>query len=187
MGTGRGNQEVLSEQRQNRGNLDPAPNYNTSCRRRLAYREAILISSGCCGEVLMGLTGGLCTEQLFQTLQSRVVFLAVKREGKGTGRGKCAPESPEPDSEMHKRTSFQICLITNAYFDYFGFATGVLSPTLLFVSERVIPNTQRDNQFSLKPVSVQLPHLFPTNKPEPFTGGKKRRKKEKIHKMFYYW
>lgn len=85
MGTGRGNQEVLSEQRQSRGNLDPAPNYNTSCQCCLAYREAILISSGCCGEVLMGLMGGLCTEQLFQTLQSRVVFLAVRREGKEKG------------------------------------------------------------------------------------------------------
>lgn len=83
MGTGRGNQEVLSEQRQNRGNLDPAPNYNTSCQRCLAYRKAILISSGCCGEVLIGLMGGLCTEELFQTLQSRLVFLAVKNEDKG--------------------------------------------------------------------------------------------------------
>lgn len=80
----------------------------------------------------MGLTGGLCTEQLFQTLQSRVVFLAVKREGKGKGREKCAQESPERDSQIHKRTSFQMCLITNAYFDYFCFATGALSPTLLF-------------------------------------------------------
>lgn len=93
MGTGRGNQEVLSEQRQNRGNLHPAPNYNTSCHCCLAYREAILISSGYSGEVLMGLMGVLCTEQLFQTLQSRVVFLAVKREGKGTG-GKMRTREP---------------------------------------------------------------------------------------------
>lgn len=54
MGTGRGDQEVLSEQRQNRGNLEHAPNYNTSCPQCLPYREAILISSGCCGEVLAG-------------------------------------------------------------------------------------------------------------------------------------
>lgn len=93
MGTGRGNQEVLSEQRQNRGNLNPAPNYNTSCQRRLAYREAILISSGCCGEGPMGLAGGLCTEQLFQTLQSGVVFPAVKRKGK-VKRGKMRTRQP---------------------------------------------------------------------------------------------
>lgn len=85
MGTGRGDPEVLSEQRQNRGNLNPAPNYNTSCQCCLVYREAILISTGCCGKVLMGLMGVLCTEQLFQTLQSRVVFLAVRREGKWKG------------------------------------------------------------------------------------------------------
>lgn len=83
MDTRRGNQEVLSEQRQNRGNFDPAPNYNTRCQHCLAGREAILISSDCCGEVLMGLMGGICTEQLFQTLQSRVVFLAVKTDVKG--------------------------------------------------------------------------------------------------------
>lgn len=55
----------------------------------------------------MGLMGGLRAEQLFQ---SGVVFLAVKREGKGKG-GKMHP-TVFGEIVSHKRTSFEICLIT---------------------------------------------------------------------------
>ena len=97
MGTGRGNQEILSEQRQNRGNL----NYNTTCQCCRAHRGAILISSGFCGGVLMGLWGGLCTEQVFQTLQSRAVFLSVKR-GHEEGKGNVHRRARGQNTETHK-------------------------------------------------------------------------------------
>lgn len=143
VGTGRGNQEVLSEQRQNRGNLHPAPNYNTSCQWRLAYTEAILISSGSCGEGLMSLMGGLCTEQLFHTLQSGVVFLVVKRKGKERRR-----KTDSGKIVRHKRTAFQVCLITSAMISWLIsiilwelIATSFLSPAAP-TQRRVIPNTQ---------------------------------------------
>lgn len=55
----------------------------------------------------MGLMGRLRAEQLFQ---SGVVFLAVKREGKGRG-GKMHP-TVFGEIVSHKRMSFQKCLIT---------------------------------------------------------------------------
>lgn len=85
MGTRRGNQEVLSEQRQNRGNLHHAPNYNRSRQHPPGLHRGHF---DICGSlVLMGLMGGLSAEQLFQTRQSRVVLLLfLKREGKREAR-----------------------------------------------------------------------------------------------------
>lgn len=165
MGTGRGDQGVLPEQRQNRGNLHHAPNYNTSCQHCLAYREAILISSGCRGEVLVGLMGGLCAEQLFQTLQSSVVFLAVKREGKREGKENVHKRVL---GETLKRTSSQTYLITIGSISIPASMIFVRTncTTVLFwvfFSSHSVYTVKTDTKyttgyhFSSKPASPQLP------------------------------
>lgn len=89
MGTGRGNQEVLSEQRQNRGNLDPfSPHPTPPLQPSLSLTNTItalhvsaalltehaLISFGCWVKILPGLIEVVCTKTAISNLQIKSCF-----------------------------------------------------------------------------------------------------------------
>lgn len=154
VGTGWGNQEVVSEQRQNRGNLNHNPNYSTSCQHSRAYSEAILISPS--KTVLVCLLGGHCPGQLLQSLQSRCVFfLAVKREKKRETRKKmkenerkCAKQRLWwQRSNLYSNISENCC----EQFSYLGYfcKNGVQHHN--FLPHKVKSDAKCTNQFSGNP------------------------------------
>lgn len=99
MGTGRGDQGVLSEQRQNRGNLHHAPNYNTSRPHCLAYREAIFDIFWLSWRGPRGPRGRALRRAAISDPSIKCCFSCSEERGQKGRERKCAQESLGWDSQ----------------------------------------------------------------------------------------